>query len=56
MIKGALWWAWRNRRGVLGYLAGTVLLCKWAFGYVSTDKLIELVRAMASVLNPITLF
>lgn len=49
-------WLWKNRRSTLGYLAAFVLLCKWSFGFVSTDKLIELIKALGEVLNPVTLF
>jgi hypothetical protein len=52
--KTALLWAWKNRRNLLLYGFGLILLCKWSFGFVSTDKLIELVKALGSVLNPIT--
>jgi hypothetical protein len=52
--KSALLWAWKNRRNLLTFGFGLILLCKWAFGFVSTDKLIELVKALGVVFNPIT--
>jgi hypothetical protein len=52
-VRPSLHWGWRNRKSILTTGFGLILLCKWAFGYVSTDKLIELVKALGSVFNPI---
>jgi hypothetical protein len=52
--KSALLWAWKNRRNLMLYAFGITFLLKWAFGPVTTNQLIELVKALGSVLNPIT--